>query len=63
VDLSLKTGTSCELITQVLAWVLDGAFVCGPVDHRDLTAETMLAEELAILTAPGVADVASHSRY
>jgi DNA-binding transcriptional LysR family regulator len=59
VDLSLRTGTSCELIAQVLGRVLDGAFVCGPVDHSDLTAETMFAEELAILTAPSVADVAS----
>src|SRR5271166_512860 len=59
VDLSLRTGTSCELIAQVLGRVLDGAFVCGPVDHSDLTAETMFAEELAILTAPSVADMAS----
>jgi LysR family transcriptional regulator, cell division regulator len=59
VGLSLRTGTSCELIAQVLGRVLDGAFVCGPVDHSDLTAETMFAEELAILTAPSVADVAS----
>jgi hypothetical protein len=30
---------------QVLSCQLDGAFVCGPVDHPDLLAETMFAEE------------------
>lgn len=54
VDLSLRTGTSCELIEQVLARKVDGAFVCGPVNHPDLKAETFVREELAILTAPGV---------
>jgi DNA-binding transcriptional LysR family regulator len=33
VDLSLKTGTSCELIEHVLRQQVDGAFVCGPVRH------------------------------
>ncbi len=53
VDLSLRTGTTCELIDDVLARRVDGAFVCGPVDHADLEAQTMFQEELAILTAPG----------
>jgi LysR family transcriptional regulator, cell division regulator len=57
VDLSLKTGTSCELVAQVLDRALDGAFVCGPVDHPELRAETMFCEELAVLTAPDVSDV------
>jgi DNA-binding transcriptional LysR family regulator len=57
VDLSLKTGTSAELVIQVLERRLDGAFVCGPVDHADLQAEAMFAEELVMLTAPGVPDI------
>jgi DNA-binding transcriptional LysR family regulator len=54
VDLSLRTGTTCELIEDVLAYRVDGAFVCGPVDHPDLVAETMFSEELVALTAPNV---------
>jgi DNA-binding transcriptional LysR family regulator len=52
VDLSLRTGTTCELIEDVLACRVEGAFVCGPVDHPDLLADTMFREELVALTAP-----------
>lgn len=54
VDLVLKTGTTCELIESVLERKLDGAFVCGPVDHPDLESEVVTHEDLAILTAPSV---------
>jgi DNA-binding transcriptional LysR family regulator len=54
VDLALRTGTTAELVEQVLARRLDGAFVCGPVDHPELVAETMFREELVLLTARGV---------
>ena len=56
VDLSLRTGTSCELIDQVLDRSLEGAYVCGPVDHPDLLVEPFFHEELVILTAPTVSD-------
>jgi DNA-binding transcriptional LysR family regulator len=54
VDLSLRTGTTCELIEQVLDRQLDGAYVCGPVDHPDLLADPFVREELVILTAPAI---------
>jgi DNA-binding transcriptional LysR family regulator len=56
VDLSLRTGTSCELIDWVLDHSLEGAFVCGPVNHPDLLVEPFVREELVILTAASVAD-------
>lgn len=54
VDLSLKTGTTCELVEQVLERQLDGAYVCGPVNHPDLVAEPFVQEELVVLTSPCV---------
>jgi DNA-binding transcriptional LysR family regulator len=57
VDLSLRTGTTCELIEDALAGRVDGAFVCGPVDHPDLLAESMFREELVALTAPHAASL------
>ncbi|HYZ34142.1 MAG TPA: LysR substrate-binding domain-containing protein, partial [Crenalkalicoccus sp.] len=54
VDLTLRTGTTCELTEQVLEGALQGAFVCGPVAHPELLAEPVFAEELALLAAPGV---------
>ncbi len=57
VDLALRTGTSAELIAEVLEHRLEGAFVCGPVDHPELEEELLFREELAVLTAPGVASL------
>ncbi|HET8729158.1 MAG TPA: LysR substrate-binding domain-containing protein [Alphaproteobacteria bacterium] len=54
VDLVLRTGTTCELVEDVLAHRLEGAFVCGPVNRSDLENEVVFREELAILTAPFV---------
>jgi DNA-binding transcriptional LysR family regulator len=56
VDLSLRTGTSFELVEQVVERHLDGAFVSSPVNHADLVVEPFFREELVLLTAPDVAD-------
>ena len=57
VDLVLATGTTEELIAAVLAHRLEGAFVCGPVDHPELAEETLFREELVAVTAPGIGDL------
>lgn len=54
VDLVLRTGTTAELIRDVLELRLEGAFVCGPVDHPDLEEETVFREEMVVVTARGV---------
>lgn len=54
VDLVLRTGTTCELVRDVVEQRVDGAFVCGPVAHADLLEEVVFREELAVLAAPGV---------
>ena len=59
VDLSLTTGTTASLIDDVLAHRLEGAFVVGPVGHPDLVAEPIFVEELVLLTAPTVKDLAA----
>ena len=51
VDLALVTATTGELVEAVLARRLEGAFVCGPVQHPDLEEEVMFREELVIVTA------------
>jgi len=52
VDLSLHTGTTCELLEQVLDYRLEGAFVCGPVIHHELQVERVFSEELVLMTTP-----------
>jgi DNA-binding transcriptional LysR family regulator len=54
VDLVLTTGTTCELIDAVLEHRVEGAFVCGPVSHAELDAETIFSEELVVVTSPAV---------
>ena len=41
VDLTVRTGTTCELLAQVLDNALEGAFVCGPVADPALEVETV----------------------
>jgi DNA-binding transcriptional LysR family regulator len=45
------------LIEDVLGRRVDGAFVCGPVDHPDLSEDVVFREELAMLTASSVTSV------
>lgn len=54
VDLVLRTGTSAELTREVLEQRLEGAFVCGPVDHPELVETVVFREELVVATAPAV---------
>jgi DNA-binding transcriptional LysR family regulator len=54
VDLALRTGTTAELVAQVVDRHLEGAFVCGPVDHPELAGEVLFREELVLATARGV---------
>jgi DNA-binding transcriptional LysR family regulator len=54
VDLTFKTGTTCELVEQVLNRQVDGAFVCGPVKHPHLLVEPFAEEELVLLTGPNI---------
>ena len=57
VDLVLRTGTTCELVGDVLEQRVDGAFVCGPVAHPELEEQVMFREELVVLAAPDVASL------
>ena len=54
VDISLMTGTTEELIGRVLERQLEGALVCGPVNHPELNQEVVFREELAVITSRSV---------
>jgi DNA-binding transcriptional LysR family regulator len=54
VDLVLRTGTTCELIEEVLERRVQGAFVCAPVSHPELEEDIFFDEELVLLSAPAV---------
>ncbi len=57
VDLTLRTGTTCELIEAVREGSVDGAFVCGPVVDPELEWRLMFREELALVAAAGVESI------
>jgi LysR family transcriptional regulator, cell division regulator len=48
--LSITTGATTPLIHQVLDRQLDGAFVSGPVNHEKLSEETILDEQLVLVS-------------
>jgi len=50
VDLMLHTGPSEEMLTQVLDYRLDGAFVGGAVTHPDIEQEPLFVEELVVVS-------------
>lgn len=53
VDITLRTGTTVELVREVLEYRVEGAFVCGPVNHVELDEQVIFREELVVLTPPG----------
>ena len=59
VDLTLRTGTTAELVALVLQGEVEGAFVCGPVRHPDLLGQVVIEEELALLSVPSCATLAA----
>jgi DNA-binding transcriptional LysR family regulator len=62
VDLVLRTGTTGELIDGVLEDRLEGAFVCGPVDHPQLEAEFIFREELVMVAPRSVRSLSDLAR-
>jgi DNA-binding transcriptional LysR family regulator len=50
VDLTLKTGTTEELIHSILKYELDGAFVAAPVEHTELDITEVGVEELVLIS-------------
>lgn len=59
VELTLRTGTTAEMIAQVLRQELEAAFVCGPVAHAQLSVRPVFRERLVVVAAPGVPDLAA----
>ena len=54
VDLALRTGTTAELVQQVLDRRIEAAFVCGPVRHPELVERVVFREELVLATPPSL---------
>ncbi len=59
VELTLRTGTTAEMVAQVLRQELEAAFVCGPVAHAQLSTRPVFRERLVAVAAPGVPDLAA----
>jgi DNA-binding transcriptional LysR family regulator len=52
VNLVLITGTTGDLIQQVLAGRLEGAFVAGPVARAEIDETQVFTEEMVLVTSP-----------
>jgi DNA-binding transcriptional LysR family regulator len=58
VRLSLRTATTADLVAGVLDGSFDGAFIAGPIEHADLTATVAFREELVLVSARHVKNLA-----
>jgi DNA-binding transcriptional LysR family regulator len=54
VQLVVTTGTTAQLVTDVLEYRVDGAFAVGPIEHPDLERQVAFTEELVLVTPPTV---------
>lgn len=52
VRLVIRTGTTAQLVQDVVECRLDGAFVAGPIEHPELSHETVFSEELVLVSSP-----------
>jgi DNA-binding transcriptional LysR family regulator len=62
VDLVLSTGTTGDLIAQVVASRLDAAFVAGPVQHPEIIETRVFTEEMVLITSPKFRSLAEFVR-
>jgi DNA-binding transcriptional LysR family regulator len=54
VRLAVTTGTTAQLVTEVVECRLDGAFVAAPIEHPQLVQEPIFREELVLVTERSV---------
>jgi LysR family transcriptional regulator, cell division regulator len=57
VRLVVSAGTTASLLTDVVEFRLDGAFVAGPIVHPEIHQETIFTEELVLITRPAIRSV------
>ncbi|ALM81853.1 LysR family transcriptional regulator [Bordetella sp. N] len=57
VRLVMSTGTTAQLVQDVIDYRYDGVFVAGPVKHPDLEATTIFVEELVLVAHPDLASL------
>lgn len=54
VRLSVNSGTTAQLLRDVVECRLEGAFVAGPIEHPDIHQEALFTEELILATSPAI---------
>jgi DNA-binding transcriptional LysR family regulator len=57
VDMTLTTGTTRELVEAVREHRVEGALVCGPINHPELEERPVFHEELVVVAPAGVPDL------
>lgn len=62
VALQVRTGSTREMIDEVLGYRLDGALVAGPVKCAAIAQTTVFTEELMLATAPHVTTIEAPAR-
>ncbi|NTH48934.1 LysR family transcriptional regulator [Agrobacterium rhizogenes] len=54
VDVLVEAAPTEQLVSEVVARKLDGAFVSGPIAHPELQSLPIIEEELVVISSPGI---------
>ena len=54
VRLVVHSGTTTQLLLDVVECRLEGAFIAGPIEHPDIHQESLFTEELVLATSPAI---------
>jgi len=58
VDVLMEAAPTEQLVSDVVARKLDGAFVSGPIAHSELQSLSIVEEELVVISSPRVHELA-----
>ncbi|MGZ2427056.1 LysR substrate-binding domain-containing protein [Rhizobium laguerreae] len=58
VDVVVEASPTEQLVNEVVARKLDGAFVSGPIAHPELQSLSIIEEELVVISSPRVHELA-----
>lgn len=57
VDVLMEAAPTEQLVSEVVARKLDGAFVSGPITHPELQSLSIIEEELVVISSPRVGEL------
>lgn len=59
IDMTVKNGSTEQLIEDVITYTVDGAFITNPVNHPQLAYEPLLVEEVVLISSVNYGEIST----